>query len=440
MTAINWWQGTPAAALAEAAARQQPLFLYWGAQWCPPCNRVKSEIFAHSAVQALSQQMLCYQLDGDSVGAQALAAQLRLRSYPTLVLYAPDGSEITRLPCELDGERFAEALARALAVHAAGASAAAALQAALSASRALTRAEWALLADYSWDTDEGALLGERALAPTLLALLSALQGTQMSGTTGNHAAAALRLQLHALLAQASTPEQGAALLLALCADEAAARANMDILNNYGIELVKLCTQREAVAAALRDRATLWAQDFWLAAPDKLAAARLQLRMARLLAPSSATQESARQQVAEALDAASDGYQLHTLVNTAVSLLNEAGLGQEAEQLLQSHLPNSHTPFYFMLSLAGIAKRRADLAAMLDWYQHAYETAVGPATRIQWGVTYLSQLMEQAAGETARIAQAQTALQADVAAAGEDAQYQRNRAQLQKLARWPQLAF
>ncbi|MYM41208.1 thioredoxin family protein [Duganella qianjiadongensis] len=433
MTAITWWQGTLAAALAQAAAQQQPLFLYWGAQWCPPCNRVKSEIFAHSAVQTLSRQMLCYQLDGDSHGAQALAAQLRLRSYPTLVLFAPDGSEITRLPCELDGERFAAALAQALAAHAAGSSAAQAMQAALSAGRALSVAEWNLLADYSWDTDEGALLGERALAPTLLALLG-------SGVAEVAAAAAMRLRLHALLAQASSPEQGADLLLAVCADEAVARANMDILNNYGIELIKLCARRETVAAALRDRAALWAQDFWLAAPDKLAAARLQLRMARLLAPSAGLQEVAREQVAAALDAASDGYQLHTLVNTAVSLLNEAGLGADAEYLLQSHLPNSHTPFYFMLSLAGSARRRGDTAAALDWYQHAYETAVGAATRIQWGVTYLSQLMEQASADGARIAQARQALLADLATAGADAQYQRNHAQLQKLARWPQLGF
>lgn len=433
MTAITWWQGTPAAALAQAAAQQQPLFLYWGAQWCPPCNRVKSEIFAHSAVQVLSRQMLCYQLDGDSHGAQALAAQLRLRSYPTLVLFAPDGSEITRLPCELDGERFAAALAQALAVHAAGSSAVQAMQAALSSSRALSVAEWMLLADYSWDTDEGALLGERVLAPILLALLGA-------GVAEVAAAAAMRLRLHALLAQAITPEQGADLLLAVCADEAAARANMDILNNYGIELIKLCARRETVAAALRDRAALWAQDFWLAAPDKLAAARLQLRMARLLAPSAGLQAMAHEQVAAALDAASDGYQLHTLVNTAVSLLNEAGLAADAEHLLQSHLPNSHTPFYFMLSLAGSARRRNDMAAALDWYQHAYETAVGAATRIQWGVTYLSQLMEQASADGARIAQARQALLADVATAGADAQYQRNHAQLQKLARWPQLGF
>ncbi len=433
MTTITWWQGTPAAAFAQAAAQQRPLLLYWGANWCPPCNRVKSEIFVDSGCISLSRALLCYHLDGDQVGAQALAAQYRLRSYPTLVLYAPDGSEITRLPCEFDGERFAAVLANALAVHAAGSGAAQAVQVALSGSRVLSAAEWALLADYSWDTDEDTLLAGRPLGATLLALADAASG---AGAT----APALRLRLHALLAQALVPQAGAALMRALCADADAAQANRDLLSNYGIELIKLCAERESVAAALGQRAAHWAEDLWLGAPDRLAAARLQLRMARLLGPSQALQDMARQQVAAALDAASDGYQLHTLVNTAVSLFNEAGLMAEAEQLLQAHLPQSPTPFYFMLSLAGSAKRRGDTAAALDWYEHAFQSAVGPATRVQWGVTYLSQLMELAPQDAARITAARAALLADVAVAGADARQQRNLSQLQKLARWPQLGF
>jgi len=142
MAAIEWLDGSIGDALALARAQQRPLFLYWGAVWCPPCNRVKSEIFARDEFVARSASVLCYHLDGDSAGAQALAAQYQLRSYPTLVLFAPDGSEITRLPCELDGELFVAAFDTALAVHAAGSSAAAALQAALSGSRALSAGEW----------------------------------------------------------------------------------------------------------------------------------------------------------------------------------------------------------------------------------------------------------------------------------------------------------
>ncbi|MBX9833744.1 MAG: disulfide isomerase, partial [Burkholderiaceae bacterium] len=72
--------------------------------------------------------------------------------------------------------------------------------------------------------------------------------------------------------------------------------------------------------------------------------------------------------------------------------------------------------------------------------HAFQSAVGPATRVQWGVTYLSQLMELAPQDAARITAARAALLADVAVAGADARQQRNLSQLQKLARWPQLGF
>src|SRR5471032_2856257 len=111
---IAWRDGVDdgglTAAFAQAAAEQRPLFLYWGAAWCPPCNRVKAEIFARDDVAERLRGLLPVYLDGDSAGAQALAAQYQLRSYPTLILFAPDGREITRLPCELDGELFVAAL------------------------------------------------------------------------------------------------------------------------------------------------------------------------------------------------------------------------------------------------------------------------------------------------------------------------------------------
>ena len=78
---------------------------------------VEAEVMGFSGskiFQSRAAAAVCYQLDGDSAGAQALAEQYRLRSYPTLVLYAPDGGEITRLPCELDGELFIAAWAPAL--------------------------------------------------------------------------------------------------------------------------------------------------------------------------------------------------------------------------------------------------------------------------------------------------------------------------------------
>lgn len=443
------------AAFALAGARQQPLFLYWGAVWCPPCNRVKAEIFARDEFIRTSASVLCCHLDGDTPGAQALAAQYGLRSYPTLVLFAPDGDgvEITRLPCELDGELFLAAFDVALAVHAAGSSAAVALDAALSGSRKLSADEWSLLSHYSWDTDESRLLGERDLAATLLALVSAGDNAADAANADNadnaanvdHADAAARLRLHAQLAaggkQASGGKQAdaaasaaanAEVLLAVFSDARLARANMDILSNSGVNLIKFASRREELAAALSGVAAQWADDFWLGAPDRLAAVRLQMRLTRLLTATHGLQDQVRARVEAALAESTDPYERHSLVNTAVSALNDAGLSAQAEQVLLAELPRSHSPYYFMLSLAANAKRRGDMAGVVDWYHKAWNAAAGPATRLQWGVTYLNSLLELSPHDTARIAQAEQGLRADIAAAGADAREQRNLAQLQKL--------
>ena len=413
------------AAFALARSQQRPLFLYWGAVWCPPCNRVKSEIFARDEFVRRSASVLCCHLDGDSPGAQALAARYGLRSYPTLVLFAPGGGEITRLPCELDGEWFVGAFDTALAAHASGSSAAVALQAALSGARKLGANEWSLLSHYSWDTDEGRLLEGRDLAATLQALVRVC----------DDADAAARLGLLAQLASAGKGVDAVAnadVLMAIFSDARLARANMDILCNSGVNLVKFASRREQLAAVLGGAAAQWADDFWLGAPDRLAAVRLQMRLTRLLASTQGLQQQVRERVEAALAESTDPYERHTLVNTAVSALNDAGLGAQAEQVLMAELPRSHSPYYFMLSLATAAKRRGDMAAAVDWYEKAWNAAVGPATRLQWGVTYLNSLMELSPQDAARIEQAEQGLRADIAAAGPDAFEQRNLAQLQKL--------
>jgi thiol-disulfide isomerase/thioredoxin len=425
MAAIEWQHGGLDAIFALAREQQRPVFLYWGAVWCPPCNRVKADIFARDEFIARSRQVLCVHVDGDSPGAQALGEQYKLRSYPTLVLYAPDGSEITRLPCELDGELFVAAFDEALAVHAAGSSAAPALQAALSGERRLSAGEWSLLSHYSWDTDEGQLLGSRDLTATLQALVRVCDSVD----------AAARLGLHAQLAAAGKDVDAAAnagALLAVFSDARLARSNMDILGNSGINLIKHASRREELVAALGSIAAQWADDFWLSASDRLTAVRLQMRLARLVAPTQGLQEQVRERVEQTLAESTDPYERHTLVNTAVSALNDAGLAAQAEQVLLAELPRSHSPYYFMLSLASGAKRRGDTAGVLEWYGKAAQAAVGPATRLQWSVTYLLSLLDLAPQDSVRIAQAKLALEADIAAAGADAHHQRNLSQLKKI--------
>ncbi|UUZ52217.1 thioredoxin family protein [Massilia sp. H-1] len=167
---FEWHQGTPDTAFALAAARGVPLFLYWGAAWCPPCNRIKASVFERADFQALGSGFVALHIDGDSSAPQQMAERFHVRSYPTLIVFRADGAEITRLPCELEGARFVELLGVALA---ASRTVTESLGAALSRERPLADDEWRLLSFYSWDTDEHQVLKSLDLAATLASLARA---------------------------------------------------------------------------------------------------------------------------------------------------------------------------------------------------------------------------------------------------------------------------
>ena len=127
-------------------------------------------MFSRPDFVELAGSFVALEIDGDGVGAQAPAAQFKLRSYPTLVVFRPDGAEVTRLPCELDGKRFVHILELALNARC---TAAESLSVALSRERALSDDEWRLLSFYSWHTDERQLLKNLDFAAIVASLTRA---------------------------------------------------------------------------------------------------------------------------------------------------------------------------------------------------------------------------------------------------------------------------
>src|SRR5262245_46491421 len=51
---IAWRQGDVDDAFVEARESGRPVLLYWGAVWCPPCNRLKATLFKDPAFIALT--------------------------------------------------------------------------------------------------------------------------------------------------------------------------------------------------------------------------------------------------------------------------------------------------------------------------------------------------------------------------------------------------
>src|SRR5262245_56443398 len=148
---IDWFDGDVEAAFAAAKAADKPLFLYWGAEWCPPCSQIKATIFNQREFQERSRLFVPVYLDGDTPSAQKHGETFGVVGYPTMILFRSDGREITRLPGGVDVERYATILDVALA----DARPVADLLEGVRRGDALSQNDWRLIAYHSWGTDAG---------------------------------------------------------------------------------------------------------------------------------------------------------------------------------------------------------------------------------------------------------------------------------------------
>ena len=85
----------------------------------------------------------------------------------------------------------------------------------------------------------------------------------------------------------------------------------------------------------------------------------------------------------------------------------------------------------MSGLASNAKKRGDKAEALRWYREAFERSEGPSTRLQWGASYLTALIEMTPADEVAIEAMSARLFAE-AAEQPDAFYERSARSLQRV--------
>ncbi len=441
---IAWQQGDVDAAFAAAKAANKPVFLYWGAVWCPPCNQVRATIFNRQDFVDRSRFFVPVYLDGDTKSAQKLGARFKVSGYPTMILFKPDGTEITRLPGEVDADQYM----RVLALGMSGARPVKdTLAAALApGSAGLTPEDWRLLAYYSWDTDEQKIVPKDKVPATLQRLAQACPADQ-------HDTAA-RLELKALAAAAMAKDVKPAddraaveKVLKLLALPSFARDNFDVIVYYSSRMSKAYTlpksaERARLNAAWNAALERLAGDASLSTADRLSAVDAQISLARLDDPKATLSpmllKSVREQAARADRETTDAYARQAVISSAAEVLADARLLEESDAMLKAELQRSQSPYYYMLGLAANARTRGDKLAALDWYEKAYAAADGPATRLQWGASYVSALVDLSPQDAARIDKATKSVIGELEPAP-DTFYGRNQRALErmskKLAAW-----
>ena len=102
MAEIEWFEGSIDEAFALSLEQNKPLFLYWGAVWCPPCVEIKQTVFKSQQFIAQSKLFIPVYLDGDTERAQIYGEKFDAKVYPTMIIFNPAGDEVTRLHAGID--------------------------------------------------------------------------------------------------------------------------------------------------------------------------------------------------------------------------------------------------------------------------------------------------------------------------------------------------
>ncbi len=442
MSAVAWQQASSDAEVDRAFAlgrkTGKPVFLYWGAVWCPPCNQVKATLFSRADFVERSRAFIPVYVDGDKSGAQKVAARFKVTGYPTMVLFKPDGTEITRLPGEIDPQRYLLTLT-------------AGLEADLPVKELIKRAflkqpltteQWRLLAFYSWDTDEQQIVTTTDL-PLKLKELSTLVPPDLIEV-------AERLSLKALVAyarvgpqrslNAADKETGLRFVQQVLADADRSRRNSDVLVYYAKDLARFLTaegdSRRALVGRLDAALSRISKDPSLSRADQIDLLDTRIGLWKEFDGSEKLSEARQSLVlsdtARIVVATSDRYERQAVVPGAAHALASAGLLRESDELLKEDLGKAVAPYYHMLGLAGNAKKRDDLKGALYWYEQAWKRSEGTATRIQWGTGFVGQVVELAPNEVARVEAAASAVISELQPKGETF-YERNQRSLTRMA-------
>jgi thioredoxin-like negative regulator of GroEL len=411
---IPWFQGSVEEAFALAKAERRPVFLYWGAVWCPPCHALRTKLFTRPEFQARLAATVPVYLDGDTARAQIWGEKLGTQGYPTVIVFDAEGREVTRIPSMLPFEQYAEVLAGALDATRPISEVLAAAEA--KGVAALPAAELNLLAFHAYDQNEAlglararrqALFGRfwretpaerpaersRFLALALAALAEDADGEEPPAPLPETERAELEAGLRVLLADPTLRNTSLELVLYRAAGVVERMAPAP-----GAARRELVAAWNASARAVESDESLPVNERLTALLPQIALETLDLARDAAGGPppvSLALQERVRARIRWASALPHDEEEMQYLMDTMAGLLEEAGLAGEAQQLLTDKLAETTAPYYYTGWLAGLearAGRKPEAVALYrEAWQGARERSSGAAmTSFRWGSTYLRQ--------------------------------------------------
>jgi thioredoxin-related protein len=438
---IDWFDGTVDEAFSAAKESDKPIYLYWGAVWCPPCHAISATVFKSPEFIERSRLFIPVYLDGDKEHAQAYGEKFGVRGYPTMIVFDSDGAELTRIPGGIDMQAYANILDLTLS----NSSSTSELVTSLMASDvALSAEDCTLLAYNSWGQDT-TILAEYDEAEAFLRMYAACPsdlGAERSILYFSWLDKVLNAEDddgNPVPLSDEQRQQALKQFESVLAEPEMVRANIFVVLLSGADIIAAVTEagsaeRDALASRYYTVLDALAADESVYKRERIYTLSGKIGLERIDDAEAGISESLQQQIRDMTKWADEStpsvYERQPIVNALANVLDEAGMDDVAKPLLVAELERSKQPYYFMPSIADIEQRAGNDEAAIEWLQKAYDSTRGPATRFQWGYYYLTGLLEMAPTDVERIHATTIGLLAELQRS--NAFHQRPKAQLLRL--------
>lgn len=405
-SAVDWFSGSVEEGLAQAQSQQKPVFLYWGAVWCPPCNEIKATVLSSpEAGEALKATIPIY-LDGDSDRAQIWADKFHVSGYPSMLLLDKTGHEVMRIAEFVDASEFV-----------------ATVRSAVSANRSQTDAiargivgqaseeDWTILANAGWDAPSMSDYGTRLKLSETIPPGYATQRSLIAARLLEDAA----LQPPPSEVAVSIREASDRLFDAIFFSNETIYAARSVLVGPSKEIISWLylngddSKRSATVMRWLKAVQWLGQQPSISTAKRLLAKGAEAQLWLLAHPGQwLPNELAKQvhaAVAQADKEAVTSYQRHAVISDAAEALAESGDIDGARALLWRELKATDTPWYYQSGLSRIEQKAGRDAEALAWSEKARLSAQGTASVLQWLVSDLMLNAKIAApDQSARIAE------------------------------------
>ncbi len=370
-----WYKGNIEDAFKLAKKSNTPLFLYWGAVWCPPCNMMKSKVFNTSIFKNELKNFIPIYLDGDSKRAQVWGDKLKTSGYPTMIVLDSNAQEVSRLPIIQDSVQFVNQLKE--------------IRNNLTSIKALsdkciqkkcTSKEWTRLSLHSWMQEE--LIPEEKLEGIFYDLY--IQSSKAKNLTQY---SFLLLYLNKTKKKAYDP-----IILKginnLISDKVALYENLMSLSYTTDKIKKLLNKKQLkIIKKVLKEVNATSKDFSEKLAILMIESNLELRkkneiindiniIDKKLSSSNLTKNERQNIMSDLI--------YSYMVNDELNI---------ARKVCLREIEKSHSPYYFMSYMSSIEKKSKNMMKALKWSRRAWQESKGPATRIQWGSSYLRKALE-----------------------------------------------